>query len=138
MRHLGDLLSAYLDGETTPAESAQVVEHLQRCRPCRSELDEIHQARSTIRALTLLEPPPGLLPDELGVVVPIRRRRRWMAGMAAAVVVAVVGVATALAPSDAVPISVAQLSDQYGARSAAEPGVTPAKLMVPLPAEEAE
>ncbi|MDR7485420.1 MAG: anti-sigma factor [Armatimonadota bacterium] len=48
-------LSAYLDGELSPEEMADVRSHLDRCADCREDLEAI---RATKRLLGRLEPPP--------------------------------------------------------------------------------
>jgi len=65
------LLSAYLDGETSPEETAAVERHLEDCEECRQELESL---RATVDALAELPPelaPPGFLDD---VQATIRRR----------------------------------------------------------------
>ncbi|MBU1226075.1 MAG: zf-HC2 domain-containing protein, partial [Actinobacteria bacterium] len=62
MNHPGDLLSALLDGELTPEEIGAVSEHLDMCAACRAELEATAAARTALRSLPVLDPPPGLLP----------------------------------------------------------------------------
>jgi len=57
--HLGDLLSALVDGELSPAQSAAAQAHVARCPSCAAELDDITTARALVRALPALEPPFG-------------------------------------------------------------------------------
>ena len=57
MTHLGELISAYLDGELRPEEHNRVINHLDVCASCRSALGEIHQARSVVRSLPTIEAP---------------------------------------------------------------------------------
>lgn len=56
-----DLLSAYLDGELTPAEQAHVEELLQQSPEHRAELARVEQARSWLRSLPPVEPPEGFI-----------------------------------------------------------------------------
>ncbi|MBV9284175.1 MAG: zf-HC2 domain-containing protein [Acidimicrobiia bacterium] len=57
--HLGDLLSAYLDGELTPGEEEGVRAHLDTCPECRRELQLIGEGRSLLRELPAVDPPFG-------------------------------------------------------------------------------
>jgi len=59
--HPGDLLSAWLDGELTPAEAGAVAAHLGGCPACAAERDEVEGARTVLRALPTLEAPAGVL-----------------------------------------------------------------------------
>jgi anti-sigma factor RsiW len=69
--HLGDALSALLDGELPPDDEAPALYHLAACAACRAELDDVRTARAWVRALPSVEPPAGfierLLADETGV-----------------------------------------------------------------------
>ena len=56
-----ELLSAYLDGEVTEAERAQVDDLLSRSSAHRDELARVEQARTWVRALPPVEPPDGFL-----------------------------------------------------------------------------
>ena len=69
--HLGDLLSALLDGELEYAEAAAARAHLQGCPFCRAELDATATTRALVRALPTVEMPPGLIDDVLGWGAPI-------------------------------------------------------------------
>jgi len=55
--HLGDALSALLDGELGDAEAVAVRAHLATCSMCETELAEIGEARSWLRDLPPVEPP---------------------------------------------------------------------------------
>lgn len=59
--HPGDLLSAWLDGELGPADAAAVTAHVEACPACAAERDEVSFARSAVRGLPHLDPPPGVL-----------------------------------------------------------------------------
>ena len=56
-----DVLSAYLDGELTPAEATEVRDLLERSPEHRAELDRVEQARTWLRALPPVEPPEGFI-----------------------------------------------------------------------------
>lgn len=128
MTHPKELLSAYLDGETTPAESRRVRSHMAGCVHCRRHLYELNEMRAAVRSLPSLELPAGLVPGE--PVAGRRRRRRsvWL-GAAAAVAAAVIAAATLVtAPR---PIEVSDISRQFGARASLDAGSASMKLVVP-------
>jgi len=103
--HLGEILTALLDGELGQAEAAAATGHVSACAACGNELEGLSATRSLVRALPLLDPPAGLVegllgappapsvvPAPLGTTIPLlvpsggRRARLavWMAGAAAA------------------------------------------------------
>lgn len=128
MTHLDELLSVYLDGETTPAESLRVDSHLRDCLRCRLRLEELNDARTAVRSLPMIDLPPALLlPSRLDVAA--RRGRRVWVGAAAAAVAAVVAVAT-LTPGPE-PLDLDDVSRQVGARAALEAGAGPLKVVLP-------
>ncbi|RLE12620.1 MAG: hypothetical protein DRJ28_08760 [Actinobacteria bacterium] len=55
--HLGEQLSAYLDGELATMEMPALNAHLDTCTDCRRELAELDRSRTAVRALPGLEPP---------------------------------------------------------------------------------
>jgi len=57
--HLGDALSALLDGELPPPMERGARAHLAGCPECVQELAAVDQARRWVRALPLVEPPFG-------------------------------------------------------------------------------
>src|SRR4051794_7386925 len=57
------LLSAYIDGETTPEEHRNVEEHLATCQDCRRVLAEYRAIGGGMRALSVPLPPAGLRRD---------------------------------------------------------------------------
>ncbi|KAA3636932.1 MAG: hypothetical protein DWP92_08765 [Armatimonadetes bacterium] len=60
--HLGEQLSAYLDGELITAEMPVVSTHLDSCPECRRELADLDRSRTAVRALPGVEPPIFLAP----------------------------------------------------------------------------
>jgi predicted anti-sigma-YlaC factor YlaD len=60
--HLGDLLSAYLDGSLHADELARIADHLDGCGDCIAEFRAVQQGRSAVRMLPWLEMPEGLEP----------------------------------------------------------------------------
>jgi len=105
--HLDDVLSAYLDDELTPAERAEVDQHLAGCAECRADLDAEAEVRLLVRELPAVDPPFGFYERILrdgpaaGQAPAKKRRLRFglvnIAGAAAAwlVVLGVVNINTA-------------------------------------------
>ena len=91
--HLGELLSAHLDGELASDELGMLHEHLPGCELCQTELAVLHGARSALRSLPRLEAPHFGVPEVKAPVIPLHRVRR-IAAVAAVAFVAFVGLAT--------------------------------------------
>ena len=68
------LLSAYMDGETTPPETAEIEAHLQTCPACQAELDSLLATAGALSALAKSDPaaPP---PDFVQAVQSTIRHR---------------------------------------------------------------
>lgn len=60
---IGELLSAYLDGELRPGELEQVTEHLGDCEDCVLEFRYLKEARTSLRTLPRLEAPDWVVED---------------------------------------------------------------------------
>lgn len=119
--HLGELLSAYLDGEVTTDESVTIRGHLADCESCRAELGDVMEARAAVRALPLLEPPAFLLPAVEQPAV-----GRWYVPVAAAVVVVVLAVGLLLGrPTPVTTDDVTVPHTELTARAQAMNGVQP-------------
>jgi hypothetical protein len=75
-RHVGERLSAYLDGELLPQERAAVHRHLARCRSCQWELHTLRQTVQWTRELPVVP-----IPRVFTLPVPAKpvraSRRRW-------------------------------------------------------------
>ena len=127
MSHPGELLSAFLDGRASADEAAQVMSHLEECAPCREELDAVNQARTALRSLPVLDPPPWVVAGgRVAEVLPLTRRPPvWIAAAAAAILALFIGIATILAPPTPLEVRLDQLSGQYGVRTSLEPAITP-------------
>lgn len=97
MNHPSELISAFLDGELSANESAQLHRHLSSCGRCASELQDFQKVRAAIRSLPVLDLPPDLVFEGEPNVTPIRRHRVLVAS-AAAVVAIVIAVATLFSP----------------------------------------
>jgi anti-sigma factor RsiW len=111
--HLGDALSALLDGELAVAAADQAQAHLAACPVCADEFVAVSQARTWVRALPPVEPPFGfyerMLLDRRQPAFASRTTLRRRAGLAAlgaaAAAVTVLGVGSPAAQpvSPAVP-----------------------------------
>ena len=139
--HLGDLLSALLDGELAPPEEAAVRTHLQACPNCSGELQRVETARRLVRALPAVDPPFGFLerlvvsPPRLGRHRTSSHRRRAGVAALAASAAAAIGLLGLAPPRDApVTPSVAQLVEAHatGASVEGDPLSRLAPLGVPV------
>lgn len=100
--HLGDALSALLDGELPRPQEEAARAHLAVCHDCAEELLDVRQARAWVRGLPPVEPPFGfyerlLRGAPLSVAAfaaqPRVRRRAGVAALgAAAAAVTVLGI----------------------------------------------
>jgi Putative zinc-finger len=92
--HPDILLAEYVDGTLPPDARAEVDAHLLGCDRCRGEIELAEEARSALLAL-----PEAPAPDGLPLAVrrrtgrrPTRQAARWVAGVAAAAVLAAAGI----------------------------------------------
>ncbi len=95
MEHLSDeVLSAYIEGDLTAAESGEVAEHIAGCPRCREAVADIRVLRDEARALPLREPSPELWQRISARVSQRRGAVRWywfgVPALAAAVLLAFV------------------------------------------------
>lgn len=100
--HAAELISAQLDGELTPAETAMLEAHLEQCPPCRAlrrDFQALHQVLLDSAAQWQAEPPADLTQRVLERVretktVPFRApKNRWkqLASLAAVLALVVIG-----------------------------------------------
>ncbi|HXP58135.1 MAG TPA: zf-HC2 domain-containing protein [Streptosporangiaceae bacterium] len=85
MSHLGDRLSALIDGELNAAERDRVHAHLAGCAECRAEANELRALKKELRDLGDVPPGDGLTRRLIGIAepgapVPPRRQARRMTG----------------------------------------------------------
>jgi anti-sigma factor RsiW len=122
--HLGEQLSAYIDGQLDTTEHQFVISHLEFCTDCRLELHELDAARTAIRSLPGLEPPEFIAVHRERI-----EKERWTSRRVA---VAGVGIAAAAAilfsvfgPSGqtVVDLDINPLLDQHSARVSVESGI---------------
>jgi len=123
--HLGEELSAYLDGELTTQEMPEVVAHLSGCSDCRAELGDLDRSRTAVRSLPGLETPVFL---EVKRAERDQKRRRlvWPAaaaasGVAAAALAVTVGFGGGAEPT---AIDVADLQTRHAAVASVPAGAT--------------
>ena len=113
--HLGEELSAYLDGELATGEMPNVVAHLAGCDDCRMELAALDRSRSAVRSLPGVEPPTFL-----DVAREERRRRSvvlWPAAVAGGIAVVALAFTVTVTRSGTQPASVdlADLQSRHAA-----------------------
>ena len=152
--HLGERLSAFLDGELALDERAAVESHLRQCADCARELEELGAVDALARELPV-QAPPGYfeaLPGRVRSRMRARRRPRpvmvWMATAAAAILVAVIApltlrhgtqpaMAPATAPAAADAFKERALASEAPAMAQAVPALPAVPVAAPtaLPAE---
>lgn len=129
-KHPDELISAYLDGELHGAELQGLLRHLGGCGRCASEIDQVQMVRAAVRSLPVLEVPEGLIPALDAQIIPFRKRRGLLAGVAAAAVALVVTFAS-LASDGQPTVSVEDLNSRLAARVSLDPAFGPAKVIPP-------
>lgn len=87
MSHLGDRISALVDGELSPADRDRAHAHLAGCAACRAEANQLRALKKRMRGLGEVPPDDALTQRlialaEPGPPVPARRRARQMFGPA--------------------------------------------------------
>lgn len=104
--HLGDAITALLDGELSATEETAARAHLATCSACLEELDGLRSIRSLVRGLPPQPPPSGFLDRMARPHHPAGRRRRRRVGVATLVATAAAsfGVLLLSSPVDA-PVS---------------------------------
>jgi anti-sigma factor RsiW len=130
--HLGDRLSAYLDGELVTMEYRRVTRHLVDCSDCRMELQELDRARIAIRSL------PGVdtgLTDQIPVIPTRKKRRRYVAGGIGAAAAAALILGITMTGGNQATFTLEDLSTRHVARASAEPAfaILPAMVEVSAP-----
>ncbi len=130
--HLGDRLSAYLDGELVTLEHRRVTNHIVDCADCRVELQELDRARIAVRSLPGVE---TTVTAEIPATVVPHRRRRIIAGGIGAAAAAALLVGLAVGGGDDPVFILNDLATRHIARASAEPGfaVLPASIEVAAP-----
>ena len=128
--HLGEVVSAYLDGELTALERFRAESHLSGCDVCRDALTDMMMVRARLRALPMLELPLDLTRKAIARE-PVYRRPPVLVGAAAAAMVAMVMAFAALAaPDRVVSLSGQEFSMTYRARASLDQNQT--GRLVPL------
>jgi len=117
--HLGDRLSAYLDGELSTAEQRRVSDHVVACADCRGELHDLDRARTAIRSLPNVD--TGQL-DRVPAPTAFPRRRVAVAGSIGIAAAAALFFVLALGGDPQPAFSLDDLGSHHIARASAEPG----------------
>ena len=98
--HIQELLSMYIDEETTTEESNRIKEHLSSCEECQKEYEELKTVLSLFNTLEPIEPPEDL---KRSIMAKVRNesppkpwlssiKNRWVSlGATAAVIFIIVG-----------------------------------------------
>lgn len=138
--HLGDLLSALLDRELSGPQEAAARRHVDECRACAAELEDIRLARGWVRRLPAVDPPFGFFErmvldaERQPRARPSVRRRLGVAALAVSAAAAV-ALVSAIPPRE-VPVSpsVARLVEAHatGASVDGDPLSGLAPLGVPV------
>jgi anti-sigma factor RsiW len=125
--HLGDSLSAYLDGELDTSSVSNVTHHLAACGACRDQLQELDAARTAIRALPRLDLPIDVGTGTAGFSP--HRLRRPIAIAVAAAVTATLGISM-MRSEPVAPLDLDNLATRHNARVSVESSfsVIPASL----------
>src|SRR5262245_23832772 len=89
-----ELLNAYVDGESVPPEELELRRHLDSCETCRRQVETLLALKAAVAASAETRPVPHTLRERLGPLARkstrrYLRRRRWLLGLAAGVVIAV-------------------------------------------------
>lgn len=110
--HLGEQLSAYLDGELATIEMPAVTSHIDTCSECRRELAALDRSRIAVRSLPGVEPPEFLAVHREETE---NRRRGLRTALAVVSGVAAVTLAFTLGPfaSESEPVAVSITDLQF-------------------------
>jgi hypothetical protein len=101
-RHISEQLAAHLDGQLSPAKAQQAVLHLEHCAQCRTECEQVRLGMAIVEHLPLVEAPAAIWTAIEAAARESQSRRApvyrapvywWRWAFAAAVVLAVAGVA---------------------------------------------
>lgn len=89
-----ELLNAYVDGESVPPEELELRRHLESCEICRCQVETLLALKAAVAASAETRPVPHTLRERLGPLARrstrrYLRRRRWLVGLAAGVLIAV-------------------------------------------------
>jgi hypothetical protein len=127
--HYDEQLHSLLNGELSGDDVRAVVGHLRECGPCTSELISVAVAHGALRGARRTMAPAGIDAQVPPVTqplppldLPLRRRGRWVGGLAAALILVVgaFGVLKVVAPAPGAPVAAqATLHDLDASASAA-------------------
>ena len=117
--HLGDRLSAYLDGELSTAEQRQVSDHLGTGAQGCGEMHDLDRARTAVRSMPGMDTGPL---DRIPSIAPPRRRRYVVAGGVGIAAAAALFFALTIGGQPQRACSLDDLGSHHIARASAEPG----------------
>jgi hypothetical protein len=132
--HLGELLSAQLDGELTAEESELVDAHLASCETCRAELEATSAVRTALRQAPAVDPPFGFYERM------VRRKaspaRAWRAsaavvGIAAAWIIAIGLVSDPRAGREAPPVDAVRATLSASGTTTSNADASSAEIALP-------
>jgi anti-sigma factor RsiW len=116
--HLGDLLSALVDGEMAGSHRQVAEDHLAGCPACRDELAATFRAQALVAGLPMLEPPSALWP---GARTGTRRRGGPFVWVGAAAAAAALTLLAASPPQHHVTPQMAHLVQDHATSSGNDP-----------------
>ncbi|MDR7435246.1 MAG: zf-HC2 domain-containing protein [Armatimonadota bacterium] len=91
-KHPSDRLTAYVDGELTQEEAAEIAAHLAECAHCREVVSDLRAVQMLLRSLPEPSPDPSLLLQTRARLESIHAQKpslpRWLIAGAVAVAVA--------------------------------------------------
>jgi anti-sigma factor RsiW len=121
VKHPGDLLSAYADGEASAAERRMIDDHIAGCAGCRGDLTDLAEVRGMVRSLPMLEMP------QTGIASGFARRfsRPALAWAFSGLAVAALALGLVFAPGESEStFDLDALRDQHTARLVVDPGIS--------------
>lgn len=137
--HVGDLISARLDGEVEADLLPGIDAHVAACPACTAEHEEVAWARSALRALPSIEPPDGVLrlapawpPPRLATPPSRRLRTRQLVAASAAVAAAGAGVLGLIGRSTPAPANQPSVASFVAQHSTSSPGPDPVSGLAPV------
>jgi anti-sigma factor RsiW len=121
VKHPGDLLSAYVDGEASAAERRMIDEHIGECAGCRDDLADLAEVRGLVQSLALLEMPK----TDTASGIARRLLRPALAWAFSGLAVAALALGLAFAPGESEStFDLDALRDQHTARLVVDPGIS--------------
>ena len=92
-RHISRQLAAYIDGELAPRKAPRAERHLGQCGQCRAECEQVRFGMAMVEHLPPAEAPEAIWASIEAALEVSRPVRQWRWALAAALVLALAGVA---------------------------------------------